>query len=45
MSPLNNIIVKPDKNKWFDWIISGPSNAVLDRHKGILDREIEGLLQ
>ena len=39
------IIVQPDKNKRFDWLISGPSKAVLDRQKGILDREIEGLLQ
>ena len=29
----------------FDWLIIGPSKAVLDRQKGILDREIEDLLQ
>ena len=40
------IIVQPDKNKRkFNWLISGPSKAVLDRQKGVLDREIEGLLQ
>ena len=33
------------KKKRFDWLIRGPSKAVLDRQKGILDREIEGLLQ
>ena len=37
-------IVKPDKYKRFDWLISGPSKAVLDCQKGVLDREIEGLL-
>ena len=40
-----HIIVQRDKNKRFDWLISGPSKAVLDRQKGVLDREIEGLLQ
>ena len=35
----------PDKNKRFDWLISGPSKAVLDHQKGVLDRKIEGLLQ
>ena len=39
------VIVQPDKNKRFDWLISGPSKAVLDRQTGGLDREIEGLLQ
>ena len=24
----------------FDWLISGPSKAVLDRQKGVLDQEI-----
>ena len=42
---LQKIIVKPDKNKRYDWLISGPSKAVLDRKKGVLDRQIEGLLQ
>ena len=37
-------IVQPDKNKRFDWLISGPSKAVLDSQKGVLDQEIEGLL-
>ena len=38
-------IVQPDKDRRFDWLISGPSKAVLDRQKGVLDGEIEGLLQ
>ena len=38
-------IVWPDKNTRFDWLISGPTKDVLDRPKGGLDREIEGLLQ
>ena len=29
----------------FDWLISGPFKAVLDRQRGILDRKIEGLRQ
>ena len=28
-----------------DWLISGPSKAVLDCQKGVLDREIKTLLQ
>ena len=28
------------KNKRFDWLISGPSKAALDRQKGVLDRKI-----
>ena len=38
-------IVQPDKNKGFDWLISGQSKATLDRQKSVLDREIEGVLQ
>ena len=41
----NCIIVWPDKNTQFDWLISSPSNAVLDCQKSLLDREIESLLQ
>ena len=33
---LNLIIVFPDKNKGFDWFISGPSTAVLDCQKGVI---------
>ena len=44
-SPIWSFIAKPDENKRFDWLISGPSKAVLDRQKGVLDREIEGLLK
>ena len=29
----------------YDWLISGPSKTILDRQKGIIDRETEGLLQ
>ena len=28
----------------FDWLISGPSKAALDRQKDVLDQEIEGFL-
>ena len=38
-----HLIVQPDKNKRFDWLISSPSKAVLDRQKGVLDRKIESL--
>ena len=32
-------------NKQFDWLISSPFKAVLDRQRGVLDWKIEGLLQ
>ena len=38
-------IVQLDKTTRSDWLISGPSKAVLDRPKDVLDREIEDLLQ
>ena len=48
----NFIIVQLDKTMRFDSLISGPFKAVLDRQKaywtakkGLLDREIEDLLQ
>ena len=31
---MGGIIVQPDKNRQFDWLISGKSTAVLDRPKG-----------
>ena len=42
---INRLPVLPDKNTRFDWLISGPSNAVLGRQKGLLDQEIEDLFQ
>ena len=39
------IFVEPDKNKRFDWLISGLSKVVLDRQNSALDRETKGLLQ
>ena len=41
----NILFSEPDKNKRFDWLISDPSKALLDRQKRALDRKIEGLHQ
>ena len=33
---IQRFIAQPDKNRRFDWLISGPSKAVLDLQKGVL---------
>ena len=43
--PLFTTYCIANKNKRFDWLISGPSKAILDRQEDVLDREIEGVFQ